>query len=362
MLVTTDGSQGPTAKSGALRFLHATQSYIVDANQVWLGQTVNRFNKSILRWPAPWRSKEISFNAQATPRTTSGTDGSISIMVDGALFTFVAPPADALNRRYRITNLPIAAGGSIVEAWEPENARTSTGSSLDTGADAPMEGGMITGIWLPPGMHVAPARATTGIITVGDSIISATNQAPENYLTVVGQLRLLAQAKDWLVGSLDYGSATLRGDGFTPAQLAANITSLAAQMGLSTVYVYFQIGRNDYNYCGLPGSINSNPTQVATFLQTVIAALPASYRVVVCTPITQSTVHEAANSLGFTLQQYRDAIAAVTGSNIVAHLDGTTFGIVPASDLYDGVHELAPPLGNGVPKNLAGMRAAVGLP
>ena len=200
---------GATQKAGALQYLHSVQAYIVDANSVWSGQTVPRFNKSIVRWPANWTSKVISFNAQCTLQTNS--DMAFAVVVDGVLQSTVVGTADTVNRRYDVAITP-AGGGSTVEVWEPFNGRTTP---LNNSADAPIEGGIVTGIWLPAGMAPTTPTATTAIITLGDSIVSAclnndtSANKPECFNGAAGQLRLIAQARGWLLDSLDYRAGTI---------------------------------------------------------------------------------------------------------------------------------------------------------
>jgi len=246
--------------------------------------------------------------------------------------------------------------------WEPDCSREFP--QLNSATDGAVHTGYITGAWLTPGDVITRATTDTCIVTIGDSIPSSTNQAPAVFKGMVGQLRLIAQAQGWLVVSLDGGSFTLCGDGYSPAELAGLVQQAVAVTGATTAYVYFQIGRNDWKYWFSGATANNPSTVVLANLNAAIAALPAGYIKVVCVPITQLPPLQT-DPYGLqpeALAAYQNAIATVTLAPNTTVIDGRTFGIDPAVDLYDGVHELAQPLGVGVDKNLAGMRASVGLP
>lgn len=334
-----------TLKGGAVEMLNSAQSWIVDANRVWTNQTIRRYNKAFVRWPAGWTSKSISFNAICTMLTNS--DGKFAVVVDGALAATVTVAGDLTNRRYDVTNLPVSGSGSTVEVWEPFEGR----NTLNNGADAPIEGGYVTGVWLPPGMSLTKPTATTGIVIMGDSIMGATNTSPECWGSVAGVVRKNAHALGRLVATLDYGSATMCGDGYTGANIATLIQQAVTAMGATTVYVLFAIGGNDWNYYG--GTLTTSPTTYGTALQAAVTALPAAYNKVILT--TTSRAAEGANGGGFTLPNYRTQAAGVTGTNVTI-VDGAGLGINTGTDLYDGTH----PNASGVTKIEAGVHTPLG--
>lgn len=350
-LVPTSVVTDATNKGGTVELLHSAQSWITDSNAVWSSATIRRYPKAIVRWPAAWTSKVISFDAQCTTLTNS--DGKFSVVVDGALAATVTGTGDTFVHHYDVANLAVSGSGSTVEVWEPFAGRVG---SLNNGSDGPIEACYVTAVWLPPGQAAsfAQPRSTTAIVTVGDSILADNaGQSPELWGSELGIIRKDAEAKGWLVVSLDYGSCTLRGDGPTPANLATLIQSAAASTGATTVYVYFQIGRNDYAYNGT--GLSSTPTQVGNDLQTTVTALPAGWNKVVMTPLPNTT--ESANAGGFTVGNYRTSEAAVTGTNVTI-ISGTSCGIVPATDTADGVHLNS----LGSPKAAACAEPALSLP
>jgi len=332
-----------TKKGGSVEMLNSAQSWINDANRVWGGVTVRRYNKAIVRWPANWTGSTISFQAINTPQADANDP--FAVVVDGVLQASVTAPADTTWHRYDV-NITPAPGGSTVEVWEPFLGRNAP---LNNDADSKIEAGYVTGVW---GTPITAPTSSTCIVTVGDSILAACDTNPAIYYGVVGQLRLLARPLGRLVVSLDYGSGTLCGDGYTGANLATLIQQAAATTGATTVYVLFQIGRNDYSYYG--STATHTPAQVGTLLQACVTALPAGYLKVISTPIPQTV--ETANGGGFTLGNYRTQEAAVTGTNVTI-LDGTSYGIITGTDLYDGVHLKV----SGVTKNVNGVKAALGL-
>lgn len=333
-------------KGCAVAEAHATFPQFVDANAVWSGKTVTRYNKGIARYPLKWTQNQVSFNAVCTPITSS--DMLFAIVVDGVLQASIKGAGDAVEHRYYAGGLTMAAGGSTVEIWEPFTAR----AVLNNGADNQLEAGYVTGLWLPDGMAITRPTASTLIVTVGDSILGdSTDQTPELFYGPVGRLRLLAQAKGWLLSDISYGSCTAAGDGYTGAQLATFIVAQATQVGATTVKVLFQIGRNDWAYYG--NTQTNSPTVTANLIQACVTALPAGYVKVISTPTPNTS--EVANGGGFTLGDYRTKLALVTGATI---LDGTSYGIVTGTDLGDGVH-----LNHlGVAKNVTGVQTALGLP
>ena len=126
--------------------------------------------------------------------------------------------------------------------------------------------------------------------------------------------------------------------------------------------MYVQIGRNDWKYWFDAGRACKTSTDVQNALQALVAALPSTYHIVICSIIPQLPPVQT-DPYGIqpeSLADYRAKELLITGPNVTI-VDASTFGIDPAVDLYDGVHELAVPLGLGVSKNLAGMRASVGV-
>lgn len=348
-----------TNKACSVEMLHAAQPWIVDANRVWGSNVVRRFNRGFVRWPAGWTNPTIQFEAIVNSNQTGGL---FAVVVDGVVQQVVTVAADAAIHTVTVTGLSLAPGGSTVDVWEAWNGRLGSGSSLlNTGADAPIAAGYLTAVWLPLGLAPVKPTCTTGIVTVTDSIFGCAFTGGTSdpltlaaYGSAAAQIQLLAQAKGWLLTNLCSGGATLLGDGLTNANYVTLIQQAVAAMGSpANVTVYFQIGYNDYGQYGAQG-ISSTPTQIATALS-AIAGLLSPYRVVICTPTPSGT--ETANGGGFTLGNYRTPMLAVTGSNVTT-LDGTSFGINPASDENGGGPHMN---SSGAGKLAAGVRGALGV-
>jgi hypothetical protein len=334
-----------TTKTGAVELLHATYSWINDANSVaaWGGLTVRRYNEAIVRIPN-WTLGTLKFKAQCTLKTNS--DMKFSIVVDGALVTSVTGTADAVEHTYEVFGVP----AGTLEIWEPFQGRIT---ALNSGVDGQVEGGIVTGVLQPYGATaVTKQTASTAIVMIGDSIIrDVTDSSPEMFLSVIGRTRVAAATLGWLTVNIGYGSYTYCGEGPTAANLATFITDVGNSTGATTVKVVFMGGRNDYAYGGQ--GVASTPTQVQTYVQGVVNALPAGWQKIVVTPIPQ-TSEVAINT--YTLPNFRTAIAAVTGAT---QLDGTSFGIVTGTDLNaDGIHLK----GSGTLKIYNGIKGTLGTP
>ncbi len=332
-------------KGGAVEARNALQSWIVDSNAVWSGNGVRRYNRGFVRLPAPWTATTVQFDAVSNP----GGGNGFAVVVDGAYQKQLFIAQDSAPHNYVISGLTLAGGGSTVEIWEPTGSR----SNVNSGVDSPYAAGYLTSVYLPYKSSLVRPTATTGIITIGDSIFGTRNPGDVNFPNAVfgcaGQLRLLAHAQGWLLTSLDYSSACMAGDGLSSANWITWIAQAAAAMGNpATVKVIYLPFRNDWSVYG--NTQSNSPTACQSLLQAVINGL--AYQHIVCTNIPQSS--ESANAGGFTLPNYRTAEAAVSGATI---LDGTSWGINTATDLGDGIH----PNAAGVAKMVAGMRGALGL-
>lgn len=336
-------------KGAAVELIHSAQSWIVDTNAVWSGNGVRRYNRGIVRWPAGWTSTSIQFTATNTPLVFP--DGAFAIVVDGVIAAVVTPPANSVPTTFYVTGLPVSPSGSVVEVWEPQNGKPST---QNTGADGPVEGGIVNGVYLPPGQVLTAPAYSTAIINIGDSIsgyyLPAEAGKPICYYGASGELRALAAAKGWGWAALDYGGACLLGDGLSSANfitwIGQMVTALGNPAAVKLLYLPFH---NDYADNG--SSVSTTPTQGAALLQAIVNAFP-SYQHIIVTP-TPCTSEGAVNT--FTLPNWRTACGTVTGATI---LDSTTFGLIPASDTSDGVHFTRT---GGVPKYVAGVRGALGL-
>ena len=321
-----------TNKAGAIAETNAAFPWINDANAIWSGVTIPRYNKAAIRWPAGWASHLLSVNVQCTTLTNS--DGKLAVVVDGVLATTInATGHDRLLQHFDV--LIPALPTSYLEIWEPFSGR----NILNNGADAPIETCYVIGAFLPFGQAIAKPAATRALVTVGDSIVSAcvgtcTNSI-EAYDGLLGHLRAAADARGWATVSLDYGSGTLRGDGLTPANWVTLIEAAVASTGAPAATVYFQIGRNDWNYYGM-STVSSTPTQVGADLQTIVSALPASYTIVITSPWPNTS--EVANGGGFTLGSYRAPEESVTGTNVTIVRGGTACSFVSSTMTGDGVH------------------------
>jgi hypothetical protein len=262
------------------------------------------------------------------------TDGLFAVMVDGVLQATFSVAADAVPHYVSVTGLTIAPGGSTVEVWEPWCGKAGT---QNTGADAPVEAGYVTGVYLPPGPTFTAPTCTTGIIAIGDSIIGARLPAaatPMCLAGVDGQLRVAAEAAGQLYASLDYGGACMLGDGLDAADFVQWINETRVAMGNPTTVKILWAGfHNDYADNG--SSVSTTPTDGQNLLQDVVDALGTTgvqHFIVTTWPASSEG---AVN--GFTLPNWRTKQALVTGSNVTI-LDSTAMGINTATDLQDGVH------------------------
>lgn len=340
-------------KGGAVRLLHATQGWIVDANSVWSGNTVARYNRGVLRLTG-WTSPSIMLQAVCTPQTAGG-DGQFAVFVDGVFAQAFTVSQDAVPRLVAVNGLDVdPVAGSTVEVWEAWQIEVL--ASLNSGADQPVEGAFLTGVYVPHGQTVAKPTTDKVVVIVGDSIIgfrlpSVVGQ-PQCLYGVGGQLRELALALGAMVVPLDYGGATLCGDGLTAADYVQYIEEAVASVGTpSDVTVLLQPCLNDYYHYGT--TVSSTPTDCRTFLQAIVDGLDPAWTKVIVTPVPQGT--EGANSGGYTLPNYRTAIALVTGATIVP---GTSMGLaIPGDYAVDQVHFND----TGVAKEVAAIAPIVGL-
>lgn len=385
--ITAGATQAPipvdaTTKAGVVKLNHATYSWVVDANDSWSGATIVRNNHGVTRWPAKWTSTSIKFDAVCTTIQV-GNSSDFAVVVDGAVQQTITLATNTFaTQTTTVTGLTIAGGGSTVEVWENDGNRQTP---QNTGVDGPWQQCYVTAIYLTPlssalasstislanstvagSVYVegklAKPTASTVIVTIGDSIIGTTQTGvvtppAECWQAVTGVLRKDAEAKGWLLVSIDQGSSTLGGEGRTAAQEATLIQDAANSAGSpTTVYVYIQIGWNDKRYYSLNG-FSFTPTQFGTYLTTLTGALPGSYHIILATQTPGSAGNEAANTGGFTMTNYRTAGAAVTGSNIT-NLDGTSWGIVVGTDEYDGLHLLP----SGIAKVITAIEPSMNLP
>lgn len=338
-----------TVKPATLRLLHSVQSYVVDANDTWsTTEYIPRYTKSFVRLVAP----SSGIDVQVVVTASNGVDNTFAVVQNGALFGSFTCTADAIRRRVAILGL---TPGATVEIWEPING---VEVSQNTGVDRPKSAGYVEGLWLPPSVSTPSRPTTTGtcIVTFGTSIQAAcSDRTPQIFDGPLGQLRLLAHAKGWLISSQDMGSGTLLGDGPSMAQRAADVVAAYQASGATSLTVLLGDCRNDWAYYAFAGSVASTPNQCRDGYTALIAAIKASVpsaKIVLCTPIPQTN---EADTGGGTLGDYRTAVAAAVGVDVL--LDGTSFGIDTGTDLGDGVHMNH----LGVAKYVAGISGALDL-
>lgn len=291
--------------------------------------------------------------AVCTPQVSG--DGQFAVFVDGAFVTSFAVSQDATSRDVAIHGLPVdPVEGSTVEIWEAWICEKL--GNQNSGDDQPYEAAYVTGVYVPPGATVTKPTTDKVVVVVGDSIIgyrlpSVAGQ-PQCLYGIGGQLRELALPLGAMVVPLDYGGATLCGDGLTAADYVQYIVEAVASVGTpSDVTVLFQPCLNDYYRYGTV--LESTPTDCQNFLQSIVDGLDPSWTKVIVTPIPQGD--ESANPGGYTLPNYRTAIALVTGATIVP---GTSMGLsIPGDYAVDEIHLVDA----GVAKEVATLAPLVGL-
>lgn len=347
-----------TTKTGSVELLNGVQGFPVDANRNnGIGSAmVRRFNRATVRWPNPWPFPSIAFEVQTT--ANANADMRIPVFQGGVQIGVVTPATAQARQSYTfpVTPTSVFSAAGQIDAWEGWNTKDG---SQNQGADGSVASSYITAAYMPPGYAIQAGGVAVGVevpIVCGESIVGAVLPFSATFgnnevFGVAGQLRLAAQAMGKLLVSLDYGGATLRGDGISPAQFAAWIIQGIQSVKATRAVVHFNITRNDWVNWG--STVQSSPTQCATDLQTIMNTVTASalalgilVRFVVATPIPQTV--ETANGGGFTLGAYRTALQTlVTPPNASAPLqiiDSTTMGIIvgsgagPAVDLGDNVH------------------------
>lgn len=332
-----------TTKTGCVELLNSVQPWIVDANRNnGIGNAmVRRFNRATVQWPRPWPFDFIELEAQTTANANS--DMRVPIFQGGVQIAVLTATSAMARQSYTV---PVTPNGGLIEAWEAWDTKDG---AQNQNADGSKASTYITAAWMPPGYSIQAAKVAAGVEAVvicGESIIGASVPGQATFglnevFGVSGQLRLLAQAQGKLLVSLDYGGATLMGDGMTAAQFGAWVIQGIQSVGATRAVVHFNIGRNDWSNNG--SSLSTTPTQGAAFLQTVMSIVTTAYganvRFVVATQIPQVT-ESAIN--GFTLPQWRAAWLTLTmppGCGGLHLMDSTAAGIITGADLaVDGVH------------------------
>lgn len=337
--------------------------WVDPANDVWNGQTITRYNRSrVVDWAA-WSQTSITFSAVCLPGlTSSSADPYVCVVVDGALFKAQAIAINFSPIEYTVTGLP--AGTHHVQLIDGWQARVS---NFDTGADGQISACYVTSVRIPAG-QVAPVRKTAalGIVSFGDSTNDGISNEPYSWFGWTAQLRRAAAAAGGLLGYLGTGAGTLCGDGFTAAQCAQMVSDLWAAMGSTNKWFIYMARMNDFRYYDNGGSVETTPTQLATFLGAVLDALTVSdpgYRAVIESPgIPQGTAQIGPNSGSFTRASYFTAIAGLgSGRSQVSFVDGTTWGLNLATDFAETTPNQIHPNQPGQDKIYPPMKAAVGL-
>lgn len=317
-------------KSCCIPFTNALSPYIDDANAVWSGTTITRYNSAFIRFTA-WAGT-CSFELQTTP--SGEADIYFGVVQNGSLLKTVTNAEGTGKRKVDITGF---TPGQTYELWESRQNAVNTGSGVNSGIDVPHSQGYITGIYSPPGWPLpTPVICTSGIIVLTMSIGNyVTDATPSCFYSPLGQLRKLAHQQGKLVGDLTYGAGTFCGDAFTPSQRADDVYRLYVAMGSpATLKIYVDDVRNDYSYYNLHG-VGTSPTtwttQIQSFRTAVLALIPQA-TFYINTTIGQTT--ESANPGGYTLPDYRTAVAGLSGWTIIS---GTALNIT--SPTYrDDVH------------------------
>jgi hypothetical protein len=305
--------------------LEAQAGYAL-ANSFWaaVGRYIKRTNRAYLQWDG-WKLPWVRFDAECTPASFS--DLRFGVFVDNVLVKTVQGVGDGVRREYWVPITPLASGSRIrvEEPWD-----TVTGAQ-NRGADEAVEGGYITGAWVPYGTRLTKKRASRALLVDANSILGARLSSSYENLGPVGKLRQIGDPRGWITMSLDHGG--LCGADLSAANRIALLLAAAADTGASQISVLLEIWRNDWaDY----GAIVSTSTAAAVaYTNTVIAGLPAAWTKVVLLPITQASEVDHG---GGTLPAWRTALAAgIVGTNVVI-VDGNTLGLVPATHEPDGVH------------------------
>lgn len=349
-----------TSKTGVVEMLNSSQSWIVDANRNnGIGSAmVRRFNRGTIRWPNPWPFDSISFEVQSTANANS--DMRCPVFQNGVQIGVVT--ATTAQARAGVT-FPVTRNGGLIEVWEAWDTKDG---AQNQNADGSKASTYVTAAQMPPGYAIQAATCTDAVVVVGESIVGAVVPGAAGFglnevFGVSGQLRLLAQAQGKLLVSLDYGGATLMGDGMTAAQFGAWIIQGIQSVGATRAVVHFNIGRNDWVNNG--SSLSTTPTQGAAFMQAVMQTVTATYgknvRFVVATQIPQG-VETAVN--GFTLPNWRTAWLTLTpppASGGLTLVDSVaTMNIITGVDLAVDLVHLGP---TGVTKYTNVIRVPIGV-
>ena len=208
---------------------------------------------------------------------------------------------------------------------------------LKIGSAANATGTWFRSLCFPAGSYVQLAPKSNAIarqaLYLGDSITVDT--PGDGGITVsVGDRNSPSALGDQGVAEptfLAFGGAALASNFVNTYQGAASfVESLPA--GLTDIWI--ALGANDYLSATCTAAVFGT---YYGYLLSALNTIRPNLRVFAQSPITETV--EGANAVGSTLPQYRAAILAAANQATCTYVDGTSFGIVPATDLQaDGIH------------------------
>jgi hypothetical protein len=341
------------------------RAFINAANDVYGGNSYVRYNRSRVIDCGSRTDTILTFKAICLPGIIGAqADPYVAVLVNGVLFATVPINVNTVPTEYAVVGLP--AGAKNIQLWDGWQARTST---YDQGIDGKISGTYVLGVRVPGGQPV-PAKITAasgrGIVVMGgDSTNDYFSTEPFAYYGWAGQLRRALAAVGGLFGYLTYGAQTLCGDGPTAAQTAVMIHDLWADMGATNKQLIYNPVYNDARYYDLGGSIQTTPTQLATYLAAVLDALTISdpgYSAFLVTPTFPiGTSQLGPNGGGFFHSNYQTSVAGVAGGRVqVVLLDGTTWGMNLGTDYAEAGPDQVHPNQLGQNKIFNNVSAALG--
>ena len=294
----------------------------------YTNQTVRSFVNTIKCVGPSTKATVTLYSSRAAVRTQGN---SCTAYLDGVFLQQMNVTASGVNQDFLLT-FPAAAGNRTLKIVQGSVAQAS-GT-----VEQPLVSTTVQQIIFDQTMSLSPAQGGSGvpvIMVLGDSkSVADYCPAPE----VDGWLpKLRALEPTWFVVSSGWGGRMASLTIGTAAQRDTMATQAYNIMGGATSPVlYYALGLNDKAQNTL------NPTDLATTMGTffdLVRVKLANIKIIIETPAL-TTNNESANTLGFTLDQYRTAIAGVSiARSAWVHVqDGKALLTTSTADLIDGVH------------------------
>ena len=249
------------------------------------------------------------------------TTGGFRVDVNGVFNQYVQPGVAGVGAQWLAFTLPTGV----------KRVRLTIGSSANA-----------TGTWIRSLLfqsacyvHVPPKQSSCSrrVLYFGDSITVAT-LGSGGPTTSVGDQNSANMLGDQGVAEptfLAYGGASLAAN-FVNTQQGA--MSFVASLPADITDFYDAMGANDYLSATCTAA---NFGVFCGYLYAALNTLRPDVRVFAQSPLPETA--EGANAVGSTLPQYRAAKQAAAAQATATFVDGTSFGIVPATDCQgDGIH------------------------